>query len=148
MATLPTTITRSVEQTLATVDLELAEMRARQLLSVASLTNTGTGDIAHTFNLDQRFRLIFIRCHFSGGTGSAALSLSLDSGSGIPYDTQLFTISQAGTGKDVHLRIGFGDTEDPSAWTFRFDDKLRLDWINPDPGNTTWGLEVGLALAS
>jgi hypothetical protein len=89
-----------------------------------------------------------MRCHFSGTSGTAAFHISVDSDSGSAYDTRLFTISQAGVDKDVHLRIGGGDTEEPSAWTFKAEDAVRVQWVNPESGSITWGLEVGLAMAS
>ena len=137
-----------VEAGLAFQEAELAEARARQMLAVVTQTATGSGDIDQTFALDRKYRLVFIRCHFSGGTGTTAFTISIDSGSGSAYDTRLFTISQAGTNKDVHLRIADGGTDEPSAWTFQSADALRIQWTNPDSGNMTWGLEVGLALAS
>ena len=65
-------------------------------------------------------------------------------------DAFVFTdaISQAGTSKDVHLRLGADASGEPSAWTFGLNDAVRIDWANPDTGNITWGLEVGLAVAS
>ena len=128
--------------------LELSEARARQLLAVTAKAATGSGNIDATFSLDRRFRLVFVRCHFAGGTGTAAFTLSVDSTRGSAYDAKLFTITQAGVNKDVNLRIGGDDAVDPSAWTFQPGDKVWIKWTNPDSGNMTWGLEVGLALAS
>jgi len=59
-----------------------------------------------------------------------------------------FTITQAGVNNDVNLRLGGEEAFDPSAWTFQVGDKVWIKWTNPDSGNMTWGLEVGLALAS
>lgn len=128
--------------------LELSEARARQLLAVTAKAATGSGNIDATFSLDRRFRLVFVRCHFAGGTGTAAFTISVDSTRGSAYDTKLFTITQAGVNKDVNLRIGGNDVVDPSAWTFQPGDKVWIKWTNPDSGNMTWGLEVGLGLAS
>ena len=128
--------------------LELSETRARQLVAVITKAATGSGNIDTTFSLDRRFRLVFVRCHFAGGTGTAAFGLSVDSTRGSAYDTKLFTITQAGVNKDVNLRIGADDAVDPSAWTFQPGDKAWIKWTNPDSGNMTWGLEVGLGLAS
>ena len=144
----PKTIIQAVEAALAIQEFELSEIRARQLVAVITKTATGSGDINHTFALDGKYRLIFARCHFAGSAGTAAFTLSVDSGDGSAYDTRLFTITSAGTDRDVHLRIGSGDTGEPSAWTFQLNDSLRIQWVNPDSGNITWGLEVGLAPAS
>jgi len=141
-------IIQAVDAALAVQEAELAETRMRQMLAVVAKTATGSGDIDHTFSLNRKYRLVFIRCHFSGSSGTAAFTISVDSASGSAYDACLFTITQAGTNNDVHLRIGQGDTDEPSAWTFQSDDGVRIQWTNPDSGNITWGLEVGLALAS
>ena len=127
---------------------ELESTRERQLRAVVSQTASGTGDINETFGLDRKFRLVFLRCHFAGGAGTAPLHIAIDSAAGSNYDTRLFTITQAGTGKDAHLRIDSGVAPDPSPWTFQQNDALRVEWANPDSGTMTWGLEVGLSLAS
>jgi hypothetical protein len=141
-------ILRAAEAGLTVQEVELAEERARQMLAVVTKTAGGSSDIDQTFALDRKFRLVFIRCHFVGGSGTAALSISADSVAGAAFDARLFTISQAGTGKDVHLRIEHGVPGEPSAWTLQSGDGLRIQWTNPDSGNMTWGLEIGLALAS
>ena len=143
-----TTILNVATPALDQQNVELAQLRARQLQSIATRAATGTGNINQTFSLDQRFRLTFVRCHFSGGTGTAAFSISIDSSRGSAHDTKLFTVAMAGANRDVNLRIGGTDVEDPCAWTFQAGDKVWIQWTNPDSGNLTWGLEVGLALAS
>ena len=141
-------ILETAEAGLTQQTLELSEARARQLLAVTAKAATGSENIDATFSLDRRFRLVFVRCHFAGGTGTAAFTISVDSTRGSAYDTKLFTITQAGVNKDVNLRIGGDDAVDPSAWTFQPGDKVWIQWTDPDSGNMTWGLEVGLALAS
>ncbi len=141
-------ILETAQAGLAQQTLELSETRARQLLAVTANAATGSGNIDATFSLDRRFRLVFVRCHFAGGTGTAAFTISMDSTRGSAYDAKLFTITQAGVNKDVNLRIGGDDAVDPSAWTFQPGDKVWIKWTNPDSGNMAWGLEVGLALAS
>jgi len=127
---------------------ELAASRSRVPLAVVSRTASGPGDLDESFSLDRAFRLVFVRCHFVGTDGTAALHLGIDSAGGAAYDARLFTITLAGPGRDVHLRIGGEDSREPSAWTFQQGDALRVQWANPDSGNITWGLEVGLALAT
>lgn len=132
----------------ALLDLEASELRQRDLKTVVTQTATGTGNINATFGLDQRYRLVFVRCHFGGTVGTAPLSIAVDSDSGAVHDTTLFTVSLAGTNKDVNLRLGGDEASEPAAWTFQSADRVRIQWTNPDSGNITWGLEVGLALAS
>ncbi len=129
-------------------DAEVVSARDRQLRSVLRQTTTGSGNINAPFYLDRKYRLVFVRCHFAGGMGTAPFSLTIDSGVGSAYDTKLFTITQAGRDKDVNLRLTGDDNQDPSPWTFQPDDRVRILWTNPDSGNMTWGLEVGLSLAA
>ena len=127
---------------------ELAATRQRQFVAVLRKTASGSGDMDQTVGLDRKFRLVYLRCHFDGTSHTEKLTISLDSASGSAHDARLFTITQAGTNRDVHLRIGGGDLAEPSAWTFQAGDGIRIQWTNPDSGNITWGLDVGLALAS
>lgn len=136
------------EAALSRQTTELAETRARQLISVTTKTATGTGSIDALFSLGVRYRLVFVRCHFAGTLGSAPMTLSLDAAAGSAYDARLFVITRAGLNLDVNLRIPVEESQDPSPWTFQSGDQLRVQWTNPDPGNITWGLQVGLAVAS
>ena len=143
-----TSILEAAQTAFESQSRELEATRERQLRAIVTQTATGSGNINHTFGLDRKFRLVFIRCHFNGGTGTAPFKLSIDSAAGSAYDTRLFTITLAGVNKDVNLRIAGGDADDPSAWTFQAADAVRIEWTNPDSGVMTWGLEVGLAMAS
>jgi hypothetical protein len=141
-------ILETAEVALAEQNVELAALRARQMLAVTANSSTGTGNIDATFGRDRRFRLVFVRCHFAGTAGAAALVISLDSGSGSSYDARLYTIVKAGVSRDVHFRLTAEESQEPSAWTFQAADRVRVQWTNPDTGNITWGLEVGLAIAT
>ena len=141
-------VIETAEAALAEQAAEMAAIVARQLAAVASACSGGTGDINAVFSLDVRFRLVFVRCHFAGTSGAAPLVISLDSTNGSAYDTRLFTITRAGIDRDVNLRISAEESTDPSPWTFQAGDAVRVEWTNPDSGNITWGLEVGLVIAS
>jgi hypothetical protein len=141
-------IVETAKEGLIIQEAELAATRQRQLVAVLTRTATGSGDISQTVGLDRKFRLVFVRCHFSGTPLTERFTVSVDSADGAAYDTRLFTITQAGTNRDVNLRIGQADQTEPSAWTFQAGDQIRIEWANPDSGNITWGLEVGLTLAS
>ncbi len=138
----------SAQLVLATQDDELKASRALDTLSVVAKTATGTGDIDALVSLDRKFRLVYVRLHFVGGTGVAPVVMSVSSAVGLVYDTILYSINRAGMGMDVNLRVGLQELSEPSSWTFQTGDGLRVQWTNPDPGNLTWGLEVGLALAT
>jgi len=142
------TILETAQTAFESQQRELESTRARQLRAVVTQTASGSGDMDETFALDRKFRLVFVRCHFSGGTGTAAIHIGVDSAAGSSFDTRLFTVTQAGTNKDVHLRVDGGAAVDPSPWTFQPNDAVRIEWTNPDSGTMSWGLEVGLALAS
>lgn len=138
----------ATEAALTHQTVELAEVRSRQLVSVAAKAASGTGHIDAVFALGVRFRLVFVRCHFAGPAGSAPMLLSLDAALGEAYDARLFVVTRAGTNYDVNLRIPAEESQDPSPWTFQVGDQVRIQWTNPDSGNITWGLQVGLAIAS
>ncbi len=127
---------------------ELQLLRAQQPMFVVCSTATGTGDINNLFKLDRSFRLVFIRCHYTGTSGKAMMTISLSSASGTAYDSLLYTLMRVGNGEDVNFRITSEESQPPSPWTFQAGDQLRIQWTNPDTGNITWGLEVGLAIAS
>ncbi len=141
-------VIQAAQSGFATQDAEVAAARARQLLMVETEATTGSGDINAAFSLDRRFRLVFVRCHFTGGSGTSPLTISLDSGAGSAYDTRLFTITQAGTNQDVNFRITSEELTEPSPWMFQAGSGVRIAWTNPDSGNMAWGLEVGLVMAS
>ncbi len=132
-------------------EAEVAAAVERQLRAVHSQTATGTGDINNTFSLGSldlmKFRLVFVRCHFAGGFGTADMRISVDHSAGAAYDTLLATITAVGLGNDVNYRIDNDVNTDPSPWTFQIGDALRIEWTNPMSGTMTWGLEVGLAPA-
>jgi len=136
------------EGVLAAQELEVAAGRARRPMLVVCRMATGTGHIDHAFALDGAFRVVFVRCHFTGTLARNAFVLSGDSGAGSAFDTELFSIRRAGVGRDVNFRLTAEESAEPSAWTFQPGDALRVRWTNPDVGNITWGLEVGLAAAS
>ncbi|MCH7704481.1 MAG: hypothetical protein IIB61_05165 [Planctomycetes bacterium] len=127
---------------------ELARAIDRSRLVVYSQTANGSANIAETFNLDRRFRLVFVRCHFTFGFGLANMTVSIDSALGPRYDAVLAKIIAVGTGADALLNIPGDENAEPSPWTFQAGDKIRIDWTNPASGVMTWGLAVGMALAA
>ncbi|MHC5110222.1 MAG: hypothetical protein ACYTHJ_10130 [Planctomycetota bacterium] len=131
-----------------TLDAEFAATRSQQMRSVQVRRASGNGDIKALFSLGQKFRLVYVRCGFAGGSGSAPLAISLNSAAGTEFDIRLFTLMQVGSGSDVNFRITAEELAEPSAWTFQPGDAVRLNWANPEPGQTSWGVEVGLAPAS
>jgi len=148
MPAVPPQVLQTVQDGFAALESELAASRARQTLSAITRAATGSGDIDEVFQLDCRFRLVFVRCHFTGTAMAELLRLALDSTAGEAYDAHLYTITRAGVGRDVNFRVSAEESAEPSPWTFQQGDALRITWTNPDSGNITWGLEVGLAVAS
>ena len=126
---------------------ELAVAAQAEAVRVVSQTAGGTSDIDQTFSLQRWFRLVFVRCHFSGGAGVSELDISVDSNAGSAYDVRLFTVRVAGANREVNFRLTDAETRLPSPWSLQPGDAVRVQWTNPDPGNMTWGLEVGLAPA-
>ncbi|MHC4610550.1 MAG: hypothetical protein ACYS7M_09415 [Planctomycetota bacterium] len=144
---IPRGILEVVESARQREQLELAEAWQIQAARVIAKTASGGGDIDETFSLNLHFRLVYVRCHFVGGSGTSELGLSVDSSQGPAYDTRLFTVRIAGAGADLNFRLTGRETAMPSPWTLQPGDVFRINWTNPDPGNMTWGLEVGMAPA-
>ena len=65
-----TQLLETAQSALAAQEQELQLRRAQQVRSVAAKTAAGSGNVDETFGLDAAFRLVFIRGHFSGGTGT------------------------------------------------------------------------------
>lgn len=141
-------ILQATQEVIDTQNRELDLLRSRQWIAVTSKSSTGSADINATFSLDVRYRLVFVRCHFAGTSGTAPMTISLDSVSGSAYDTLLYTLTRVGFNRDANFRIPANESVDPSPWTFQAGDAVRIQWTNPDSGNITWGLEVGLSIAS
>lgn len=141
-------IVTSAESAISQQTIELAELRSRQLISVLAKAATGSGHMDAALGLGVRFRLVFVRCHFSGTVGSAPMTIALDAAAGAAYDARLFVVTRAGVNYDVNLRIPAEESQDPAPWTLQAGDQVRVQWTNPDSGNITWGLQVGLAVAS
>ena len=131
---------------------------------------TGTGDIDHTFEKGENkpFVLSSVEVHFSGGTGSASLTIERQAYLGTHWNTTLFTLTDAGTdGSDANFFVPDDEIErryifdakrhpNPNAHppldmlgTVYLDvDKLKIAWVNPDPAVMRWALTVGLAHAT
>ncbi len=148
MASTPAQLFRAFQASLESQDALLARQLDRARDRVITKYATGSANINSLVNLDVPFRLVFVRCHFGGGTGTADLTLDVNSSQGNPYGARLESITAVGTGADVFFTPGGADIVDPSAWSFQSGDKLRIKWTNPDSGNMTWGLEVGLAISA
>ncbi len=145
--TIPRAVLQVVETASQREATELALAALAEAVRVISQAATGTGDIDQTFSLQRHSRLVFVRCHFAGGAGFSELRIDVDSMVGSAYDTGLFTVRVAGADHDVNFRLTNAETRLPSPWALQPGDAVRVQWSNPDPGNTTWGLEVGLAPA-
>lgn len=106
------------------------------------------------FALEEgRYVLVFIRGKFvtlSGSGGMADMSLKVDHcDESAVYDFTLKTfpnLGTAGTGyqANVNFRI---PADELYLWIVGQDGVLVTEWVNPDPGNIRWALEVGLAYA-
>lgn len=147
MSTIPRTILDVVETVRQRAQAEM--LRADQLLraEVIPFRATGSGNMDETFSLTGPFRIIYVRCHFSGGSGTASLDVMIDSAAGSAYDVRITGGKSAGPNFDLNWHIPGADVAMPSAWVIQTGDAIKCTWTNPSPGTTTWGLEVGLARA-
>lgn len=89
----------------------------------------------------ERASLSSLRVHFAGGTGTADLTIRVDSHLGEAYDMTLHTIEDAGTGYDVNFRVPIEQAEHFYVCKGDF---VVLTWTNLDPGNMKWGAELAL----
>lgn len=85
----------------------------------------------------RAFRLIYLRAHFSGGSGNATLTLALKSGAGDEYNSVLNTYT-AGASAEINWTPPL---DEAAAWQFPDGDGLRILWTNP--GVTYWAIELG-----
>lgn len=118
---------------------------------------TGTGNMGDVtdrmstarFSLDaERYALCWIRQLYAGGTGSAKVSLKVDHREDVAlYDFTLLDWPEMGTDGTVwdYTRM---TADEMFHWTFLRGDILVFTWTNPDPVDTRWSIEVGLADAT
>lgn len=88
--------------------------------------------------------LLFVRGEFVGGTGTADLAMYLDRQATREINKKsatLFIWEAVGDTQQVHGRV---TREGREAWSFMRGDELVFVWTNPDSGNLTWFLEIGL----
>jgi hypothetical protein len=111
-----------------------------------AIFRTGTGNISELVapSSDRAFKLVYLRCHFTGAVALADMTIALDSAAGEEYDVALFVVRQRGSGADVNLVVTAQERVDPSPWSFQVGDKLRITW--PNTLGAVWGLEVGLEI--
>jgi hypothetical protein len=148
MATNMTRMMNAAQTGFQQLEAEWIAGSLRHLRRVHSRSDGGNGNIGHDFALDRAARLVFVRCHFSGGAGVADFHLRLRSRLSADWDVVLHSIGARGTGADVHFLVPGDENLEPSPWTLQPGDAVRCEWLNPDPGVMKWGLEVGLAMAS
>ena len=88
--------------------------------------------------------LVFVRVHYSGGSGTAALALSIDGRepTQAEQNVTLYPTGARGTGTDFNFVVP--ETE-YAAWSFTPDEQLILTWSNPDAGNMVWAATIGVA---
>lgn len=148
MATKMSQVMNAAQAGFQQLEAELVAETFRHLRRVHTFAEGGNGNIGHDFALNRAARLVFVRCHFTGGSGTADFLLRLRSRLSADWDVVLHTLAARGTGADVHFIIP-GDTNlEPSPWVLQPGDAVRCEWTNPDSGVMKWGLEVGLAMAT
>lgn len=107
--------------------------------------STGSGNISEVISSNGTpFIPVFVRCHFTGVAGLANLTVSVDSGMGSVHDTTLYTDQSVGVDADCHLKFTDNETSWPSPFSLSANDKLKVEWGNPNSGNITWGLAIGI----
>ena len=100
---------------------------------------------AHFHADGEAFAVVFIRLHFAGGSGTADVTINIDSNRQTQYDTLLYTLKARGVGADANFRIL---EEELVHWVFQAGDEMVFQWTNPSSGTMAWGAEVGLIRVS
>lgn len=98
---------------------------------------------------DRAWRLSRMQCQFTGGTGSAAMTLALDRGIGLSYLNRTLLVTASGdaqgtggaNGAFFNLRIPANEAH---QWEFPAGSYIVPVWTNPDAGNMRWQWEVDL----
>ena len=113
------------------------------------LLANGEESVDELFGLNEPFKPVFVRMHFSVRPNQAvaaptysSLKISLDSNDGDQHDTTLYIYDQRGLTRDVNLVWTREEISNPSGWVFNRADQLRIEWTNIDL--VRWGLQVGL----
>lgn len=126
---------------------------------IVTLRATGVGDMGSVtdensvarFSLPGggKFVLIWAKVQFSGGTGSATLTLKSDhrDTSGL-YDFDEVT-GWEGMGTDGTTKLDWlVPVEEYPRYIYQAGDVLVWDWTNPDAANMRWAIEMGLTDAT
>ena len=102
---------------------------------------TGSGDMDVILDAPGNIKPVFLRVHFMDGSGTADLTLSVDSANGDEFDTLLYTMLARGLGADANLLFADWELAGKSPWSMLDGDRFRVQWTNP--GEITWGLSFG-----
>lgn len=148
MATKMSQVMSAAREGFQQIDAQLLRQEEAHFRKVYSQFASDNGNIAHEFALDRAYRLIFVRCHFAGGSGTSSFVIGVRSRLGSDFDTVLSTIAGRGVNADLHVQVDRDFNTEPSPWTMQMEDAIRCEWTNPAPGTMKWGLEVGLAMAT
>lgn len=122
--------------------------------SVQIFRASGTGDMATVtdaqpaprFGLNEPFLLLFLRAWFTGGSGSATMTLkqkAIDEPSGF-FDNDLVQFKESGTEIEAFQDFRV-QADELYHWRFNAGDWIVPEWTNPDSGTMRWAIEVGLA---
>ena len=123
--------------------------------TIIRLLGTGTQDMGDVtdrtsvarFRLTGPYTLLFVRALFTGGSGSATMTMKLDR-LGDELDLYDFT-------EDTWLTLGVGGSaisavrmvvpiDELPIYTYPPDHELVFEWPNPNSGTMRWALELGL----
>ncbi|MBW2308516.1 MAG: hypothetical protein JRG73_16440 [Deltaproteobacteria bacterium] len=96
---------------------------------------TGTGAIAESVTMTDKWRIMQIRLHLSGASAAEDLIVSIDSAVSAVYDAVLVTQAMNGLTDYAYM---FGDGSDGQI--VDGGDAVNIDY--PNSNGRTWGLEV------
>lgn len=127
---------------------DIVPMRATGVGDMGSVTNENS---VARFSLPGggKFVLIWAKVQFTGGTGSATLTLKSDH----RETNALYDFDEAegfaSMGTDVTARLDWRiPVEEYPRFVYQPGDVLVWTWTNPDAANMRWAIEMGLTDAT
>jgi len=126
---------------------------------IVTYRDTGVGDMGDVTDLNSvarfwlkdggKFVLIWAKVKFSGGTGSATLTLKSDHRD----VNELYDFDEVSgwvsMGTDGTPKLDWlVPVEEYPRYVYQAGDVLVWDWTNPDAANMRWTIEMGLADAT
>jgi len=109
---------------------------------------TDAASVARARLANGTYGLLYVNVSFSGGSGSATMTIKLDHRKGPVFDRTIHTLAAVGTGGTAFQSFRVPEDELQNYLCFTDQETKEQDvivslWTDPD-GATDWALEYGL----